>query len=51
MSQRDLNWEIYVMVNLDIYTVKRLTENAANDGLPIWSPDGRTIAFASDRCG
>jgi hypothetical protein len=51
MSQRDLNWEIYVMVNLDIYTVKRLTENAANDGLPIWSPDGRTIAFASDRGG
>ena len=38
-------------MDLDSYTVKRLTENAANDGLPIWSPDGRTIAFASDRSG
>jgi dipeptidyl aminopeptidase/acylaminoacyl peptidase len=50
MSRRDLNWEIYVL-DLESYTVDRLTENAANDGLPIWSPDGRTIAFASDRNG
>jgi Tol biopolymer transport system component len=49
MSQRDGNWEIYV-VDLD-GTVKRLTTNGANDGLPIWSPDGQTIAFASDRDG
>jgi hypothetical protein len=50
MSWRHGNWEIYVM-DLDTRKVKRLTENAANDGLPIWSPDGRTIAFASDRSG
>jgi TolB protein len=29
----------------------RLTNNHANDGLPAWSPDGRKIAFASDRDG
>lgn len=42
----------------DIYTVptsggraQRLTSNAAYDGYPIWSPDSRQIAFASDREG
>jgi TolB protein len=31
--------------------VTRLTFNPAGDGLPTWSPDGRRIAFASDRDG
>ena len=42
----------------DIYTVassggqaRRLTSNAAFDGLPFWSPDGTQIAFMSDREG
>jgi len=50
MSNRDGNWEIYVM-NLDGSNVKRLTENAANDGLPVWAPDGKNIAFISDQGG
>jgi TolB protein len=50
MSNRDENWEIYVM-NLDGSGIKRLTNNAANDGLPTWSPDGRTIAYVSDQGG
>jgi tetratricopeptide (TPR) repeat protein len=50
MSNRDGNWEIYV-VNLDGSGLVRLTNQAANDGLPAWSPDGRTIAFVSDQGG
>jgi TolB protein len=50
MSQRDGNWEIYV-VGLDGSGLQRLTRNPANDGLPTWSPDGSHIAFVSDRDG
>jgi TolB protein len=50
MSNRDGTWEIYVM-GIDGTGLKRLTNNAANDGLPTWSPDGRTIAFVSNQGG
>lgn len=50
MSNRDGNWEIYV-VNVDGSGLKRLTSNAANDGLPTWSPDGKTLAFVSNQGG
>jgi Tol biopolymer transport system component len=50
MSNRDGNWEIYAM-NSDGSGLRRLTQNAANDGLPAWSPDGKTIAFVSDQGG
>lgn len=50
MSNRDGNWEIYLM-NLDGSGLKRLTDGPASDGLPTWSPDGRTIAFVSDQGG
>jgi tetratricopeptide (TPR) repeat protein/pSer/pThr/pTyr-binding forkhead associated (FHA) protein len=50
MSQRDGTWEVYT-VELDGTGLRRLTNNAANDGLPIWSPDGRSIAFVSDQGG
>ncbi len=50
MSNREGTWEIYI-VNLDGSGLRRLTSNAANDGLPTWSPDGRTIAFVSDQDG
>ncbi len=32
-------------------TLLRLTNNNANDGLPAWSPDGKKIAFHSNRDG
>jgi tetratricopeptide (TPR) repeat protein len=50
MSNREGNWEIYIL-NSDGSGLRRLTNNAANDGLPTWAPDGRTIAFVSDQEG
>lgn len=50
MSNRDGTWEIYIM-NIDGSGLKRLTNNAANDGLPTWSPNGQTIAFVSNQGG
>ena len=48
VSQRDGNDEIYSM-NPDGTNQTRLTNNAALDNTPRWSPDGTKIAFYSDR--
>jgi Tol biopolymer transport system component len=42
------NSDVYVM-NADGSGTRRLTHNAAYDGEPAWSPDGRKIAFQSKR--
>jgi len=49
-SERDGNWEIYVM-NVDGSNIRRLTNNMARDDMPRWSPDGKQIVFRSERDG
>ena len=47
---KDGNPEIYVQ-DISSGRLRRLTVNGAIDTEPAWSPDGRWIAFTSDRGG
>ena len=49
-TTRDTLTEIYT-INSDGSGLTRLTNNAADDQVPAWSPDGSQIAFASSRDG
>ena len=50
LQQIERNSEIFV-ANLDGSDEINISNNAAFDGWPVWSPDGSRIAFASNRSG
>ncbi len=45
------SWSDIWISSIDGKLTRRLTNNAASDRNPAWSPDGRTIAFESSRSG
>jgi serine/threonine-protein kinase len=47
---RDGNWDLWVY-DLEREVATRITFGAGYDADPVWSPDGRWLAFASDRDG
>ena len=43
-SNRTGQWDIFV-IDADGSTLRRLTDHPAHDRTPVWSPDGRLVAY------
>jgi TolB protein len=50
LSSRSRNSEVFV-ADVDGSNEINISNNAAFDGWPVWSPDGTRIAFSSNRAG
>jgi len=50
LSNLDINSEVFV-ADVDGSNEVNLSRSAAFDGWPVWSPDGSTILFSSNRAG
>ena len=50
MSQEEGNWEVYLLPASG-GAVTNLSQDPANDGLGTFSPDGKMVAFVSNRGG
>jgi Tol biopolymer transport system component len=47
-SNRSGNWQLW-SIGRDGSGLTRVTDNSSNDRQPAWAPDGRRVAFSSDR--
>jgi Tol biopolymer transport system component len=48
MGHQGTDYEIFV-ADVESGATEQLTDSRGNDGWPVWSPDGGTIAFTSER--
>ena len=51
LSVRDSNFELFIAADTANAVATRLTNTAAQEMMPAWSPDYKKVAFASDRDG
>ena len=51
LSVRDSNLELFIAADTANAVATRLTNTAAQEMMPAWSPDYKKVAFASDRDG
>jgi TolB protein len=51
MSQESGDWEVYIMPNQGGTPLNLSNSPSSQDGLGTFSPDGKSVAFASNRGG